>query len=514
MPDAARVTADTVPLTLPRPALFATKPIEQVVAEAGRGASSLRPVLGPLNLVALGIGAVIGAGIFVLTGQTAGAHAGPAVVLSMLLAGLVSALAALCYSEFAATVPVSGSAYTYGYATLGELVAWIIGWDLILEYALSAATVSVGWSTHLSSLLAEFGLHFPAAWSAAPGTMVQLADGTTVTALFNVPAVLVAVGVTALLIRGVEESATVNAVIVGVKVAVVLLTIVIGAMFVQSANFHPFIPANTGAFGEFGVSGILRGAAVIFFAYIGFDAVSTAAQEARQPQRDLPIGILGSLAICTLLYMAVSAVLVGLVPYQDLRGQGAPMVLAIDAAAGRAPGDVWPRILGGLRVLVEIGALAGITSVMVVTMMAQSRIFLAMARDGLLPRWAGMVHPRYRTPHVSTIVVGTAVALTAGFTPIEVLGQLVSIGTLLAFVIVAAGLLFLRRSRPDLPRPFRTPLVPWLPLASIAVNLVLMFSLPWQTWARLLAWMALGLAVYAVYGVRHSTLRRATSPTD
>ena len=245
----------------------------------------------------------------------------------MLLAGLVSALAALCYSEFAATVPVAGLAYTYGYATLGELVAWIIGWDLILEYALSAATVSVGWSTHLSSLLAEFGWHFPAAWSAAPGTIVQLADGTAVTALFNVPAVLVAVGVTALLVRGIEESATVNAVIVGVKVAVVLLTIVIGAMFVQSANFHPFIPTNAGTFGEFGVSGILRGAAVIFFAYIGFDAVSTVAQESRRPQRDLPIGILGSLAICTVLYMAVSAVLVGLVPYQELRGQGAPMVL-------------------------------------------------------------------------------------------------------------------------------------------------------------------------------------------
>ncbi len=488
--------------------LFARKPIERIAAEAhGTDSPSLRPVLGPLNLVALGIGAVIGAGIFVITGQAAGANAGPAVILSMLLAGVVSALAGLCYSEFAAAVPVSGSAYTYAYATLGELVAWIIGWDLILEYALSAATVAVGWSSHLSALLAEFGLRFPAAWSAAPGTSVPVPGGDPVTAVFNLPAVLVAIFVTGLLILGIQESATVNAVVVVIKVAVVLAVIALGALFVEARHFSPFIPANTGSFGEYGWSGVLRGAAVIFFAYIGFDAVSTAAQEARNPQRDMPIGILGSLAICTVLYMAVSGVLVGIVPYQELRMQAAPMVLAIDAAAQRAQGTALFGLMSGLRVMVEIGALAGITSVMLVTMLGQSRIFLAMSGDGLLPAWAGRVHPRFRTPHLATLATGAGVMLAAGFTPIGVLGQLVSIGTLFAFVIVAAGIVFLRRTRPDLPRPFRTPFVPWLPLASIAVNVLLMASLPWATWERLLVWMAIGLACYAAYGRRHSRLR-------
>jgi APA family basic amino acid/polyamine antiporter len=487
--------------------LFARKPLETIIAEAHRSdRPTLRPVLGVWNLIALGIGAVIGGGIFVLTGQAAGANAGPAVVLSMLIAGLVSALAGLCYSEFASAVPVSGSAYTYAYATLGELVAWIIGWDLVLEYALSAATVAVGWSTHLSALLAEVGLQFPAAWSAAPGTLVPVPGGEPVTAVFNVPAVIVALGVTALLIRGVQESAAVNAVIVVVKVFVVLAVIVCGAFFFDPSHFTPFIPRNTGSFGEYGWSGILRGAAVIFFAYIGFDAVSTAAQEAKNPQRDMPIGILGSLAICTFLYMAVSGVLVGLVPYQQLKGQAAPMVMAIDAAAQRVPGTALGRVMNGLRVAVEIGALAGITSVMVVTMLGQSRIFLAMAADGLLPAWVGRIHPRFRTPHFATAITGLGVMLAAGFTPIGVLGALVSIGTLFAFVIVAAGLLFLRKHRPDLPRPFRTPFVPWVPLGSIAVNILLMASLPWTTWERLIVWMALGLALYFFYGRRKSVL--------
>ena len=487
--------------------LFARKSLESILAGThGGDRPTLRPVLGAFNLVALGIGAVIGAGIFVITGQAAGANAGPAVILSMLLAGLVSALAGLCYSEFAAAVPVSGSAYTYAYATLGELIAWIIGWDLILEYALSAATVAVGWSTHLSALLAEIGWRFPAAWSAAPGTLVPAPGSDPVTAVFNVPAVIVALGVTALLTFGVKESAAVNAVIVVVKVAVVLAVIGLGALFFDARHFTPFIPANTGSFGEFGWSGILRGAAVTFFAYIGFDAVSTAAQESKNPQRDMPIGILGSLAICTVLYMAVSAVLVGLVPYQDLKGQAAPMVMAIDAAAHSVTGTTLGRVMGGLRVAVEIGALAGITSVMVVTMLGQSRIFLAMAADGLLPAWLGRIHPRFRTPHLATLVTGAGVVLAAGFTPIGVLGQLVSIGTLFAFVIVAAGILFLRRSRPDLHRPFRTPFVPWVPLGSIAVNILLMASLPWTTWERLIVWMALGFVVYFGFGRRHSVL--------
>jgi APA family basic amino acid/polyamine antiporter len=483
--------------------LFVTKPIERASGER----AGLRPVLGPWNLVALGIGAVIGAGIFVITGQAAGANAGPAVILSMLLAGVVSALAGLCYSEFAAAVPVSGSAYSYAYATLGELVAWIIGWDLILEYALSAATVAVGWSSHLDALLREFGWRFPAAWSAAPGTLVEVAGGATVTAVFNLPAVLVALGVTALLIGGIQESATVNAIMVVVKVLVVLAVIALGALFVEARHFSPFLPPNGGSFGEYGWSGVLRGAAVTFFAYIGFDAVSTAAQEAKNPQRDMPVGILASLAICTVLYMAVSAVLVGIVPYQELRGQAAPMVMAIDAAAQRAGGGALFAAMSGLRVLVEVGALAGITSVMLVTMLGQSRIFLAMSEDGLLPGWFGRVHPRFRTPYLGTLITGAFVALAAGFTPIGVLGQLVSIGTLLAFVIVAAGILFLRKKRPDLPRPFRTPWLPWLPLFSIAINLVLMASLPWSTWERLLVWMGLGMLVYFGWGYRHSRLR-------
>jgi APA family basic amino acid/polyamine antiporter len=494
---------------LRRMSLFARKPLERIVGPHAQ-TTALRPVLGPWNLVALGIGAVIGAGIFVITGQAAGANAGPAVILSMLLAGVVSALAGLCYSEFAAAVPVSGSAYTYAYATLGELIAWIIGWDLILEYALSAATVAVGWSSHLSALLSEFGLRFPAAWSAAPGTAVMVPGGEHVTAVLNLPAVMVTLLVTALLIVGIQESATVNTVIVVIKVLVVLAVIALGALFVEARHYSPFLPPNTGTFGEYGWSGVLRGAALVFFAYIGFDAVSTAAQEAKNPQRDMPLGILASLAVCTLLYMAVSAVLVGIVPYRELRGQAAPMVMAIDVAAKRAGGGPLGSAMAALRVLVEIGALAGITSVMLVTMLGQSRIFLAMSADGLLPEWAGRIHPRFRTPHTGTLVTGAGVALAAGFTPIGVLGQLVSIGTLLAFVIVAAGILFLRKARPDLPRPFRTPWLPWLPLGSIAVNLVLMASLPWTTWERLLVWMGLGMLVYFGWSIRHSRLR-ATS---
>jgi APA family basic amino acid/polyamine antiporter len=337
----------------------------------------------------------------------------------------------------------------------------------------------------------------------------MVAGGDSVTAVFNLPALIAAILVTGLLIIGISESATVNAVIVLVKVAVVLAVIVFGAMFVEARNFSPFVPENTGSFGEYGVSGILRGAALTFFAYIGFDAVSTTAQEAKNPQRDMPIGILGSLAVCTILYMLVSAVLVGLIPYHELKGQAAPMVLAIAAAAHKAQGTWLAPVMNALRVFVEIGALAGITSVMVVTMLGQSRIFLAMSADGLLPPWAGRIHPRFRTPHLATLATGAFVGLAAGFTPIGVLGSLVSIGTLLAFILVSAGILFLRRSRPDLPRPFRTPLVPWLPIVSFGVNLMLMASLPWATWQRLIVWMALGIVLYAGYGSKRSVLRAA-----
>ncbi len=490
--------------------IFATKSIEQIEAEqSGHGQAALKRVLGPTQLVLLGVGAIIGTGIFVLTGQAAAAHAGPAIVISMVLAGVTSLLAALCYSEFAATVPVAGSAYTYAYATLGEFVAWVIGWDLILEYALGSATVAVGWSGTLVTLLHQLGMSFPAAWSAAPGTTVAVAGtmAPAVTAIFNVPAVIITVLVTLLLIIGVSESASVNAVIVVLKIAVLLVVIGTGALFVDPVNWHPFIPANTGTFGEYGWSGILRGAGVIFFAYIGFDAVSTSAQEARNPQRDMPRGILGSLAICTVLFVLASGVMVGLVPYRQMLNQPAPLVMAVDAAAARAAATPWGGFMEATRILVTVGALAALSSVMVVMMLAQPRIFMAMSNDGLLPAWAGKVHPRFRTPYVSTVVTGIAVAIASGLTPIGTLGELVSIGTLMAFVIVSGGIIVLRRTRPDLPRPFRMPLVPLLPALSAIVALVLMLGLPRATWERLVIWMVIGFVVYATYGYRRSRLR-------
>ena len=489
-----------------RRGVFATKTVEELTARAGEG-GKLKRVLGPVDLTALGVGAIIGTGIFVLTGQAAAMHAGPAIVLSMVLAGVVSALAALCYAEFASTVPVAGSAYTYGYATLGELLAWIIGWDLVLEYALGAATVAVGWSGYVVSFLADVGIRFPALWSAAPGTAVVLPDGTAATAILNVPAILIAAAATLLLVVGIRESARVNSAIVFLKVAVVLLIIGVGGMFVTADYWEPFIPAGRGRFGEFGWSGVLRGAGVIFFAYIGFDAVSTAAQEAKDPQRDMPIGIFASLLICTVLYVLVSGVMVGLVPYQQL-GVPAPMALAVDAARVKAAGSAWQPIVDVMPMIVKLGAIAGLSSTIIVQMVAQPRIFMSMSQDGLLPAWAGAIHPRWRTPHIMTIVTGAIVALAAGLTPINVLGELVSIGTLLAFVIVAIGVIVLRRTRPDLHRPFRTPGVPWLPTLSAASSFALMASLSLDTWIRLVIWMAIGLALYAAYGYRHSFLRR------
>jgi APA family basic amino acid/polyamine antiporter len=484
--------------------VFATKSVDALTAAAEQ--TQLKRVLGPLDLTLLGIGAIIGTGIFVLTGQAAAMHAGPAIVLSMIVAGLASALAALCYAEFASTVPVAGSAYTYSYATLGELTAWIIGWDLVLEYALGAATVAVGWSGYAVSMLADFGIQFPPLLSAAPGTTVVLTGGATATAIVNLPAILVSLVATALLVVGIRESARVNAVIVAVKVGVVVLIILLGSLFVTADYWRPFIPPNTGAFGDFGWSGILRGAGVIFFAYIGFDAVSTAAQETRRPERDLPVGIFLSLLVCTVLYVVVSGVMVGLVPYQQL-GVPAPMALAVDAARVKATGTAWQDVMALMPTVVKLGAIAGLSSTIIVQMMAQPRIFMSMSRDGLLPRWASAVHPRFRTPHVMTLVTGAIVTLASGFTPIDVLGELVSIGTLFAFVVVSIGVIVLRRTRPDLHRPFRVPLSPWLPAASAVVSLLLMASLPADTWLRLIIWMAIGLVLYFAYGYRHSRLR-------
>ena len=487
--------------------LFATKSIETLTAQAAQtGEHSLKRVLGPVNLVTLGIGAIIGTGIFVLTGQVAAANTGPAIVLSMVLAGIASALAGLCYSEFASAVPIAGSAYTYGYATLGELFAWIIGWDLILEYALGAATVAVGWSGHLTSFLHDFvGVDFPAALSAAPGSLIHTPAGD-VTAVFNLPAVIITVLVTALIIVGIRESANVNTVIVFVKLAVVLIVILGGAAFINSANWHPLIPENTGKFGEYGYSGILTGAGKIFFAYIGFDAVSVAAQEAKNPQKDMPLGILGSLVVCTILYILVSGIMVGLVPYKQMMGQAAPMVVAIRAAEAASGGNT---LLHMMTMLVELGAIAGLSSVMVVMMMAQPRIFYSMANDGLLPPFAKKIHPKFRTPHITSLITGVAVAIAAGLTPISVLGDLVSIGTLMAFVIVSLGIIFLRRNRPDLKAAFRTPGVPFVPILSALVSFALMYGLSTETWLRLVIWMAIGLLIYFAYGYNHSELRKS-----
>jgi basic amino acid/polyamine antiporter, APA family len=465
--------------------LLTKKPLAALLADAE--ATPLRRVLGPVHLTMLGIGAIIGSGIFVLTGVVAAQNAGPALVISMILAGIACAFAGLCYAEFASMIPVAGSAYTYAYATLGEIFAWIIGWDLILEYSLSSSTVAVGWSGLVVSLLNDVGISLPPQLTAATGSTVTLADGGTVTALFNLPAVLVIVAVTALLVVGIRESAGANAVIVIVKVLVLLLFIGFGAAYVRPENWQPFIPENTGTFGEFGWSGILRGAGIIFFAYIGFDAVSTAAQEARNPQRDLPVGILASLAVCTLLFVATALVLTGIVSYTRLN-VAAPVALAIDETG-----------LGWLRPLIKLGAIAGLSSVILVLLLAQPRIFMAMSRDGLLPPLFSRIHPRFRTPAITTILTGAVVAVAAGLLPISVLSQLVAMGTLLAFAIVCAAIPVLRRTSPDLPRPFRTPGSPWVPLAGIGACLYLMVGLPLSTWQRLVVWLVIGLAIYFAY---------------
>ncbi len=473
--------------------LLRRKSVTQLQADALTD-NRLKRALGATNLTALGIGAIIGTGIFVLTGTVAAQNAGPAVVLSFVLAGVASVFAALCYSEFASLVPMAGSAYTYGYATLGELFAWIIGWDLILEYALGAVTVSIGWSGYVVSFLRDIGIHIPPELSAARGTLITLADGTQVAAIFNLPAVIIIAVVTLLLVIGIRESATVNNVIVFVKVAVVLVFIIGAAHAVNPANWHPFIPPSTGARGHFGWSGVMQGAGIVFFAYIGFDAVSTAAQEAKNPQHDMPIGIIGSLLICTVLYIAVSALATGIVPYPQL---DVPDPIAVAADHGG---------MGWMAGAIKLGAIAGLSSVILVMLLGQSRIFWTMADDGLLPKFVSRVHPKFRTPWITTIVTGVVVAFFAALFTVREAGSLVSIGTLLAFVIVSIGVLVLRIREPDLPRTFKTPAV-WIvaPLGALSA-LYLMVSLPWRTWERLIIWFVIGMFVYFFYGVRRSKL--------
>ncbi len=489
--------------------LFARKPLSLLLEEL-KGEHRLRRILGPVTLTSLGVGAVIGTGIFVLTGVAAHDKTGPALILSFVVAGVACIFAALCYAEFASMVPVAGSAYTYAYATLGELFAWIIGWDLVLEYAVASSTVAHGWSHYFQDFIGILGIHLPHAFTNAPfdfdpNSGLLSATGT----LFDLPAILIAAIVTIILVKGIRESATVNTSMVIVKLVVVLFVIVVGAFYVDSQNWHPFAPKGlTGVsffgktlFGQTGPAGepigMLAGAAVIFFAYIGFDSISTHAEEARVPHRDVPIGIIASLLICTVLYIAVSAVLTGMVPYNQIN---------IDAPvsdAFRQVGLPWAQFL------VSLGAMTGITSVLLVMMLSQPRIFLAMARDGLLPEsFFGAVHERFRTPWKGTILTGVFVATLAAFLPLRILAELVNIGTLLAFVMVCAAVLIMRYTNPQAERPFRAPFVPLVPILGIAICLLLMFSLPVENWWRLFAWLGLGFLIYFSYGRHHSVMAR------
>jgi APA family basic amino acid/polyamine antiporter len=507
--------------------LFSTKSFDKLTAEASSEGHGLKRALSATNLTTLGIGAIIGAGIFVLTGQAAAQYAGPAIVISFIISGVACAFAGLCYAEFASMIPIAGSAYTYSYATLGEFLAWIIGWDLILEYLFAGSTVAVGWSGYVVSFLKDIGIYIPTQFTAAMGTkMVNVPDigwkeltgilssdliskGISidslphVTGVCNLPAMIVVAAMTTLLVIGIKESANFNNLIVIIKMSVIILFICIGFAFVVNDNWHPFIPKNTGEFGQFGWSGVLRGAGVIFFAYIGFDAVSTAAQEAKNPQKDMPVGILGSLCICTILYILVAIVLTGIVSYTLLNVPD-PVAVGVNAMG---PSMFW------LRPIIKLAAIAGLSSVILVLLMAQPRIFFSMANDGLLPPVFSKVHPKFKTPYFSQILTGIFAIILAGVLPISILGELVSIGTLLAFAIVCVSVLVLRKSKPDMKRPFKTPFVPLIPILGALICLLQMASLPLDTWLRLIVWMVIGFVIYFSYGIKHSKIRKENNTT-
>lgn len=531
---------------MPKSNLLITKPLNQLMTES-KETGGLKRSLTALNLTTLGIGAIIGAGIFVLSGQAAAQYAGPGIVLSFIISGVACGFAGLCYAEFASMIPIAGSAYTYSYATLGEFFAWIIGWDLILEYLFAASTVAVGWSGYIVSLMNDINIHIPAQFTGASGTVLvnvpdmgwmthsnavnALASSVLnidslqhVTCIINLPAMFIVALLTALLVIGIKESANFNNVMVITKVAVIIVFIAIGFMFVKAANWHPFIPANkveqtpitsyggllgwlkaySHEFGKYGISGILRGAGVIFFAYIGFDAVSTAAQEAKNPQKDMPVGILGSLGISTVLYILVAIVLTGIVSYTQLNVAD-PVAVGVNAMG---KGMFW------LRPIVKIAAIAGLSSVILVMLLGQPRIFYTMSKDGLLPPVFSKVHPKFKTPYVSTIITGSVAMIIAGILPISVLGQLVSIGTLLAFIIVCISVIVLRKSRPEIERPFKTPWVPFVPIMGAAICFLQMVALPLDTWLRLIIWMAIGFFIYFFYGIKHSKARLNNGKTE
>ena len=473
------------------------KSIEILQQEAARtGTGSLKRSLGPIGLIAIGVGVIIGAGLVSLTGIAAANNTGPAVTLSFIIAAVGCAFSALCYAEFAAMVPVSGSAYTYAYATLGETFAWIIGWDLVLEYSVGAATVGISWSQYLVKFLAQFDIHLPAQLTSSPFETAVLHDGSTVHGWVNLPAVLIIALVTSIIIRGTKGSALFNAFVVALKVGVVLLFIALGWQYIDPANYHPYIPQNTGTFGEYGWSGILRGAGVVFFVFIGFDIVATMAQETKNPQRNMPIGILGSLIVCTILFILFGYVMTGLAHYSEFKNSAAPVAIAI----AHTP-YAW------LATAVILAILIGYTSVILVDLLGQSRVFYSMSKDGLLPQVFSQLHPKFNTPSKSNIVLCIFISLFAGLVPISVVGEMTSIGTLLAFVMVCAGILILRKQQPDAVRPFKTPWVPLVPVLGIVTCLVMMFSLPFDTWLRLFIWLAIGFAVYFGYGKKHSKLR-------
>ncbi len=486
--------------------LFVKKPIAGLIAEAQEtGPESLKRTLGPWALVALGIGAIIGAGLFSITGLAAANQAGPAITISFIVAALGCAFAGLCYAEFASMIPVAGSAYTYSYATMGEFIAWIIGWDLVLEYAVGAATVSISWSRYLAKFLEGFDIVLPASLTAGPW------DG----GLINLPAVLIVILVSLLLIRGTQESAWVNSIIVALKVGVVLVFIILGWQYINKENYIPYIPDNTGNFGEFGFSGIIRAAAVVFFAYIGFDAVSTAAQEAKNPKKDMPIGILGSLAICTVLYILFAHVMTGVTSYTSFRGQDgiAPVAVAIDHMGKPDSAGLIHPDYPWLNRAIILAILGGYASVILVMLMGQSRVFYSMSKDGLLPKIFSSVHHKFQTPAKSNLMFMLLVSLFAAFVPARVVGEMTSIGTLFAFILVCIGIWVMRVKMPDAPRGFKTPLVPLVPILGVATCFFMMAFLPLDTWIRLIVWMIIGFDIYLWYGVYHSKLSGGQTQT-
>ena len=493
--------------------IFTRKPLSALLVEANEsGEHTLKKTLGTWGLISLGIGAIIGAGLFSITGMAAAYYAGPSIVYSFIIAALGCALAGLCYAEFASMIPVAGSAYTYSYATMGEFVAWIIGWDLVLEYAVGAATVASSWSGYLDKFLQSVGIDFPPQLLMTPFDSMTLANGDVVTGLINLPAVFIVTIMSLVLIRGTQESSFINAIIVIMKVVIVLIFIVVGFQYIRPENHVPFIPENTGKFGEFGFSGIIRAAAVVFFAYIGFDAVSTAAQETKNPKKSMPLGILGSLLICTVLYILFAYVMTGVANYEaygaDPTNKLAPVAIAISNMGDLGPDGVVHAAYPWLNTSIVVAILLGYASVILVLLLGQSRVFYSMSKDGLVPKIFSSIHPKFQTPHKSNLFFLLFVSIFAAFVPGRVVGEMTSIGTLFAFILVCAGVLVLRKSMPDAPRAFRVPLVPFVPVLGILVCFFMMAFLPLDTWMRLILWMIVGLDVYLFYGLKNSHLTK------